>query len=89
VQAVPDGEGRLSEGVLVDASIVAHLFGVKPLRLRADVVLVAAAVVPASPTPRPYSAPLRALPRVNGTGDLADAVRLVKESAERIDRTRR
>jgi hypothetical protein len=85
----PDGRRRLSEGALVEASVVARLLGVRLLRLHATVALAPAEVRPApgpvrdvtltAPRRRP-GAPGRRLP---------DAVRSIDEAAEILARTRR
>src|SRR4051794_23283805 len=56
VTATPDRRRRLSDGVLVDASIHARLLGLRLLTLDASVVLVPAEV---SATPRAAPAPAR------------------------------
>jgi hypothetical protein len=94
--AVPDRRRRLSDGVLVDASIHARLLGVRLLTIDATIVLVPADVAGTSPTahpaaegpaPRPLPAsparPVAAGPR------LAQAVRTINEAAELLAETRR
>ncbi len=87
---------RPSDGVLVEASIVARLLGIRLLTLDATVALVPADVTPrtssraASPAwtpPRPASVPPA---RSDATGrGLADAVRSINEGAELLAEARR
>lgn len=74
VTAVPDRRRRLSEGMLVEASIIARVLGAKLLSLEASIV-----VLPAAP---------RAAPVARGRG-LADAVRSLDEGAAILDEARR
>jgi hypothetical protein len=88
--------GRPSDGLLVEASIVARLLGIRLLTLDATVALVPADVTPrtssrgASPAgtpPRPPSVPPA---RSGATGrGLADAVRSINEGAELLAEARR
>ena len=94
LDVVPDGRRRLSEGALVEASVVARLLGVRLLRLHATVTLAPAEVTPAtasvqvpasrgitrSAPPRPPGAPGRRLP---------EAVRTIDEAAEILAKARR
>lgn len=93
--AVPDPTRRLADGVLVDACLRARVLGFRLLTIEAAVVLVPAAVAPASSgDARPQRPPARSfrapLPRWSGpppgrrpTGHaLADARRSLIEGAE-------
>jgi hypothetical protein len=90
----PDRAQRLSEGALVEASVVARVLGVRLLRLEATVVL-APADVTATRSPAP---PARTLGRVvaarpapsRPTGHrLDDAVRSLEEGAKLLAQARR
>ena len=95
--AIPDRRRRLSDGVLVDASIHARLLGLRLLTVDATIVLVPADVAgPSPPTDRP--APRRPAPRsspqvprrsVAAGPRLAQAVRTINEAAELLAETRR
>jgi hypothetical protein len=87
---------RPSEGLLVDASIVARLLGIRLLTLDATIALVPADLTartssrgasPAGPPPRPASLP-PAQAGATGRG-LADAVRSINEGAELLAEARR
>jgi hypothetical protein len=87
---------RPSDGVLVEASIVARLLGIRLLTLDATVALVPADVTartssrgvpPARMPPRPAGVP-PAPPGATGRG-LADAVRSINEGAELLAEARR
>lgn len=69
-----DRRRRLSDGALVEASILARVLGIRLLTLDATVVVVPADVPPAV-SPRARSSP------AVGRG-LADAVRSINEGAE-------
>ena len=69
------GEGRLSEGAVVRASVLARLLGIRLLRLEADIALV-----PASP-PRLAVAPFAA---DGGTADLEVAARLLVQASRTL-----
>ena len=94
--AIPDRRRRLSDGVLVDASIQARLLGLRLLTVDASIALVPADVRPASPAafppaehpgPRsPAPAPRRS---VAAGPRLAQAVRSINEAAEVLAETRR
>ena len=90
--ATPDRRRRLSDGVLVDASIHARLLGLRLLTIDASIVLVPADVMAASPASQP-PAPRSAGPsrrRSGATGPrLAQAVRSLDEAAELLAETRR
>jgi hypothetical protein len=83
--AVPDGGQRLSEGLLVEASVVARLLRVRLLVINASLVVSPAHVqgrMPEEP-PRPPPARRRAI----GTG-LAAAERSLSEGAASLARLR-
>jgi hypothetical protein len=96
LSAIPDRRRRLSDGVLVDASIHARLLGLRLLTLDASIVLVPAELsatsrgappaaqrrAPRSSSPAPRRA-VAAGPR------LAQAVRSINEAAEVLAETRR
>ncbi len=93
--AVRDRRGRASEGVVVQASVLARLLGIRLLRLEAIVVLAPADQAPPSAprvvagrtSARPPGLPPRR-PGVAGRG-LADAVRSIDEGAELLAQARR
>ena len=94
--AIPDRRRRLSDGVLVDASIHARLLGLRLLTVDATIVLVPADVAGTSPADHP--APRRAAPRSSAPAPrrsvaagprLAQAVRTINEAAELLADTRR
>jgi hypothetical protein len=94
--AVPDRRRRLSEGVVVEASILARLLGIRLLRLDATVVVVPAAVTapPSGPRDRQRlaSAPRAGVPRTRSGAAghrLADAVRSIDEGAAILAEARR
>jgi hypothetical protein len=74
VAAIPDRGKRLSDGMLIEASVLARVLGLKVLTLDAKVMLLPAA-------PRTSSGAI-------GRG-LADAVRSLDEGAAILDDTRR
>ena len=86
----PDRHRRLSQGVLVEGSILAHLLGLRLLRLEATVVLMPADVN-TSTGPRPaarqssHSPPRRSTRPRRG---LADATRDIDEGARLLARAR-
>jgi hypothetical protein len=79
LEAVPDRRRRVSDGVLVEASILARLLGLRLLTLDVTLVLVPADVS------APSTVPARPVP---GRG-LADAVRSISEGAELLAEARR
>jgi hypothetical protein len=95
--AIPDRSRRLSDGVLVDASIRARLLGLRLLTIDATIVLVPADVAGTSPTAHPAAAqrpaprPVPPAPRrsVAAGPRLAQAVRTINEAAELLAETRR
>jgi hypothetical protein len=94
--ATPDRRRRLSEGVLVDASIRARLLGIRLLTIDATVVLAPADVttpsVAAHDPPRRASVPSAGISRnrspATGHG-LAEAVRSINEGVELLAEARR
>lgn len=100
--AVPDRKRRLSDGFLVEASILARVLGIRLLTLDATVMLVPADVTAPSSEPHSSSAlhdspartPARSsdVPRAQsgavGRG-LADAVRSINEGAALLAEARR
>jgi hypothetical protein len=90
--ATPDRRRRLSDGVLVDASIHARLLGLRLLTIDASIVLVPADVMAASPAAQP-PAPRSSGPSRRRSGAagprLAQAVRSLDEAAELLAETRR
>ena len=90
--AIPDRRRRLSDGVLVDASIHARLLGLRLLTIDATIVLVPADVADTSPTAHP-AAPRSSAPAprrsVAAAPRLAQAVRTINEAAELLAETRR
>ncbi len=94
--AIPDRRRRLSDGVLVDASIHARLLGLRLLTVDATIVLVpadvagtSAPVPPAAGRPAPRSSAHAPSPSVAAGPRLAQAVRTINEAAELLAETRR
>jgi hypothetical protein len=96
LMATPDRRRRLSEGVLVDASIRARLLGIRLLTIDATVVLAPADVT--APSVAAHDPPRRPSVRPSGisrnrsaaTGrGLAEAVRSINEGAELLAEARR
>jgi hypothetical protein len=94
--AIPDRRRRLSDGVLVDASIHARLLGLRLLTVDATIVLVPADVAGTSPPAHPAAgrpAPRSSAPAprrsVAAGPRLAQAVRTINEAAELLAETRR
>jgi hypothetical protein len=85
VQAAPAATtrstGRLSEGTLVEASVVGRVLGVRILRIDAVVLLSPAVPPPVSATPAPSVRPR--------PGRLAGALRSIEEGAELLAEARR
>jgi hypothetical protein len=87
--AVPDRRKRLSQGILIEASVLARLLGIRLLKLDATVVLTPADVAAKSAAPRdlpvldgvprPGLAPGRPYPAGRG---LAEAIRHINEGEE-------
>ena len=95
LNAAPDGRRRLSDGVLLEASILGRVLGVRVLTLRATIVLAPASVSTAAAGGdpparvdgrRPRAAPAR---RRAGGRELAEAVRRIDEGAEVLAEARR
>ena len=84
------GPGRtLSGGVVVEASVVARLLGLKLLRLKADVTLLPATVehvpvVAARAESYPDPAGVAAGTRRSDTGSLSDAVELLAHATRTL-----
>ena len=88
--AVPDRRRRLSEGILVEASVLARLLGIRLLKLDATVVLMPADVAAQSAAPRDPPAldglpPARLYPAGRG---LAEAIRHLNEGEELLAQAR-
>jgi hypothetical protein len=93
--AVPDRRRRLSDGLVVEASIVARLLGIRLLKLDATVVVVPADVTASSSAPHasPGLAPARVTlpdrrPDAAG-GGLTEAVQRIDEGAAILAELRR
>ena len=94
--ATPDRRKRLSDGVLVEASLLARVMGVKLLTIDATVALVPADITASSSavhvTPDGVPGRSRAIAPerspVAGQG-LAEAVRRIDEGAELLSRAQR
>ena len=94
LNAAPARRRRLSDGVLLEASVLGRVLGVRILTLRATVVLAPASVTTARggdpPTRRDgrrsHVAPA---PRRAGRRELAEAVRRIDEGAELLAEARR
>jgi hypothetical protein len=86
LEAVPDRRRRVSDGVLVEASILARLLGLRLLTLDVTLVLVPAEVSAPAPTSAGNGLPpARPVPG----GGLAAAVRSINEGAELLAEARR
>jgi hypothetical protein len=93
--AVPDRRRRLSEGILVEASVLARLLGIRLLKLDATVVLTPAETAARSAAPRDPPAlesarasnlpPTRLYPAGRG---LAEAIRHINEGEELLAEAR-
>jgi hypothetical protein len=88
VTAIPDRRGRLSEGVVVEASVLGRVIGIRLLVLNATIVVVPADV--AAPTSPPGDRPGRPSTQAAGIapprsgpigGGLAEAIRSINEGA--------
>ena len=95
LNAVPARQRRLSDGVLLEASVLGRVLGVRILTLRATVVLAPASVTAASAArdepsgiDAPRSRPAQARRRAGGR-ELAEAVRRIDEGAELLAEARR
>jgi hypothetical protein len=89
LEAVPDRRRRVSDGILVEASILARLLGLRLLTLDVTLVLVPAEVsAPAPPSAARVSSARRYGPPQAG-GGLAAAVRSINEGAELLAEARR
>jgi hypothetical protein len=96
LNAAPARQRRLSDGVLLEASILGRVLGLRILNLRATVVLAPATVTAA--TPADHVPPSRADARRSGAArarrgaggrELAEAVRRIDEGAELLAEARR
>jgi hypothetical protein len=88
----PSATRRLSDGVVVEASVVGRVFGIRLLRLNADIVIApaqlpATSVEPWAPVAVRAPAPPPARQGRHGQA-LADAMRLIQESADGLDAAR-
>jgi hypothetical protein len=86
VIAVPDGGQRLSEGLLVEASVVARLLRVRLLVINASLIVAPAQVKDRTPDGPPLRPPTPG--RAIGAG-LAGAERCLSEGADSLARSRR
>ena len=87
-----DRRGRLSQGVLVEGSILARLLGMRLLRLEATVVLTPADVETSTGPRRAARRPSSASPPRRSAGPrrgLADATRDIDEGARLLAQARR
>jgi hypothetical protein len=96
LDAAPGRRRRLSDGVLLEASVLGRVLGVRILTLRATVVLAPASVTAAAPADgapptRVDERGSRAGPtrRRAGGRELAEAVRRIDEGAELLAEARR
>jgi hypothetical protein len=95
--AVPDRRRHLADGILVEASILARLLGLRLLTIHATVVLAPADVTaPSASAARgsPVRRSMRSSGRppgslVAGRRGLAEAVRTINEAAELLAEARR
>jgi hypothetical protein len=94
--AIPDPRKRLSDGILLEASIQARVLGLRLLTLDATVVLVPARAT--APSPAAHPPPERLAQRSSGTARgrsvtagprLAQAVRSITEAKELLAESRR
>jgi hypothetical protein len=91
--AVPDRRRRLSEGILIEASVLARLLGIRLLKLHATVMLMPADVAarpapgdpPALERARASLPPTRLYPAGRG---LAEAIRHINEGEELLAEAR-
>lgn len=84
----PDRRRRLSDAVLVEASLVARLAGIRLLTIDATVTLVPADVSTSTSTPGGAPVPRRQLSAVAGHR-LAEAVRSIDEAEQLLAQARR
>jgi hypothetical protein len=96
LRAIPDRSRRLSDGVLIDASLRARLLGLRLLTVDATIVLVPADVRATSPTAHPPAerqGPMSSGPAprrsVAAGPRLAQAVRSINEAADLLAESRR
>ena len=95
LNAVPARQRRLSDGVLLEASVLGRVLGVRILTLRATIVLAPASVTAAaadhdkpSGVDARHSRPAPTRRRAGGR-ELAEAVRRIDEGAELLAEARR
>ena len=84
VTAVPGAGRSLSDGVVVEASVLGRVFGIRLLRLEATVVLSPAELTGVAARPRAAPLPVRStsVVRRGAIGsDLANAARYIDEGA--------
>lgn len=92
--AVPDRSRRLSEGTLIEASVIARLLGIRLLKLQATVMFMPADVAarPAAPCDPPALESARAsLPPTRlypAGGGLVEAIRHIHEGEELLAKAR-
>jgi hypothetical protein len=87
----PDRRRRLSQGALVEASILARLLGLRILRLEATMVLTPADVKPSTGPQRVARRPSSASPLRRSASPrrgLADAARDLDEGARLLEQAR-
>jgi hypothetical protein len=94
LDVTPDGRRRLSEGGLVEASVVARLLGMRLLRLHATIALAPAEVRPASAGARARASPeatpiARRAPSGAPGRSLRDAIVTIDEAGEVLAEIRR
>jgi hypothetical protein len=91
--ATPDRRRRLSDGVVVEASIVARLLRIRLLRLDATVVIAPADVTMRRSAPAAVRRAARTSPPApsgpSGRRGLAEAVRTIEEGAAILAEARR
>ena len=94
--AVPDRRRRPSDGIVVEASILARVLGIRLLTVDATVAIAPADVTAPSPAPRrsrtrTWARPAGVAPARSGAvgRGLAEAVRSIDEGAAILAETRR
>jgi len=86
--ARPSSDRSLSDGVVIEASVVARLLGLKLLRVRAQVTVLPAE--PARRLPRfPSEFPSEPAPPSLDGGRLADAAQLLAHACRTLDDAKR
>ena len=71
--------------VVIRASVLGRLLGIRLLRLEADITLVPADLGSSTVGPRPRV--VTSPPTTDGTGDLTDAVALLAHASRTLDET--